>query len=414
MHVVLFTIGSAGDVYPFLGMALELKRRGHRSTLVANDYFRPLVEKAGVDFIGLGTREDFHAALRTPDLWSPKHGFGVLVRHAVLPRMRPTFEIANGFPLRDTILVASPLMLGARIAQERLGLPLASVVLQPSVIWSLEAPPALAAFPLPGRAPLWLKRLQMKAIDRFALDPLFLDTVNAFRGELGLNATRHIYTRWVMSPQKVLGLFPDWFAPLQSDWPAQMRLPGFVRLDRPSRDELPARLRDFLRAGEAPVVITPGTAMAHGEGFLREAVEAVQSLGLRAVLLTPHAEQVPKRLPDDMIQVDYAPFDSLFPKTSAVIHHGGIGTCAQALANGIPQLVVPQAFDQPDNGARLEALGVGETIPSRTAERGRIAASLARLLKDVDVRIACRRHSEHVDFDESRRLACDEIESLKA
>lgn len=414
MNVVLFTLGSAGDVHPFLGLARELKRRGHRSIIVANDYFGPLVENAGVDFVGLGTREEYDAALRVPDLWSPKRGFEFLVRHAVLPRMRPTFDIARGFPRSDTILVASTLMPGARIAQECLGLPLATIVLQPSVLWSLQAPPVLAALPLPRRAPLWFKRLMMRAIDRFSLDPLFLDSVNAFRAELGLTATRHIYTRWVMSPQRVLGLFPGWFAPVQSDWPAQIRLPGFVRQDGPTRGELPGRLRDFLQAGKAPVVITPGTAMAHGEAFFREATQAVLSLGLRAVLLTPHSEQVPKRLPDDVIQADYVPFNRLFPQASAVIHHGGIGTCAQALADGVPQLVVPQAFDQPDNGARLEALGAAEVIPAKGAERGRIAVSLARLMKDADVRAACGRLSERIDFDQSLRLACDEIESLKA
>lgn len=414
MNVVLFTIGSAGDLYPFLAIAQELQRRGHRSTVVANDYFRPLVEKTGVDFIGLGTREEYDAALRVPDLWSPKRGFEVLVQHAVLPRMRPTFEIASGLPLRDTILVASPLMLGARIAQERLGLPLATVVLQPSVFWSLEAPPLLAYPPLPGWVPLALKRLMMRAIDRFTLDPLFLDSVNALRGELGLSKTRHIYTRWAMSPQKVLGFFPEWFAPIQSDWPAQLRLAGFVRLDGSVQDELPGGLRDFLQAGNAPVVITPGTAMAHGEAFFREAMHAVLSLGLRAVLLTPHSEQLPKRLPDDIIQVDYAPFNRVFPKTSAVIHHGGIGTCAQALAAGVPQLVVPQAFDQSDNGARLETLGVAEAIPAKAAGRRRIAVSLERLMKDTEVSSACRRHSERIDFGESLRIACDEIESLKA
>ena len=100
------------------------------------------------------------------------------------------------------------------------------------------------------------------------------------------------------------------------------------------------------------------------------------------MLLTRHRDHIPRDLPATIRHVDYAPFSQLFPHAAAVVHHGGIGTSAQALAAGVRQLVTPMAHDQPDNAARLVKLGVARSIPVKHVSARRLSNALDLLLSD--------------------------------
>jgi rhamnosyltransferase subunit B len=128
--------------------------------------------------------------------------------------------------------------------------------------------------------------------------------------------------------------------------------------------------------------------MAHGGVFIGRALDAAQALGLRVVVVTPYREQLPAVLPPSVHHAAYAPFDLLAPRAAAFVHHGGIGTSATVLAAGKPQLVVPFAFDQPDNAARLRRLGVAATVLPNAPLRAWIKA-LSSLLNDPQVSTAC-------------------------
>ena len=76
----------------------------------------------------------------------------------------------------------------------------------------------------------------------------------------------------------------------------------------------------------------------------------------------------------------YAPFSAVLPRSAALVHHGGIGTAAQALAAGLPQLVMPMTFDQPDNAVRLARLGVARILLPERFSGLRVARDLEVLL----------------------------------
>src|SRR5436305_6257835 len=99
--------------------------------------------------------------------------------------------------------------------------------------------------------------------------------------------------------------------------------------------------------------------MAHGAAFFRAAVRACEGTGARGLLLTRYPGRLPARLPPSVRHVPFAPFRRLLPLCRAVVHHGGVGTTAAALAAGTPQLVLPLAWDQPDNAAPVRRLGCG-------------------------------------------------------
>jgi len=211
-----------------VGLALALKRRGHRVLLVAPSVFRPVAARAGLEFAGVLSDEEWNAALADPDLWHPFRSFRVVARRLILPALRPVYDIiaSRRVPGR-TVVAGSALAFGARIAQEKLGVPLATVHLQPIMLRSVERP---VCFGFPNvilHLPRWARRQYLAAADRWIIDSLLVGETSAFRAELGLAPVRRLFNGWIHSPQLTIGLFPDWFAPPAPDWPPHVVLTGF-------------------------------------------------------------------------------------------------------------------------------------------------------------------------------------------
>jgi UDP:flavonoid glycosyltransferase YjiC (YdhE family) len=151
--------------------------------------------------------------------------------------------------------------------------------------------------------------------------------------------------------------------------------------------------------------------MRHSAALFRAACEATERCGLRALFLTRHQDQLPDRLPPSILHCEFAPFQDLFPRCAAVLHHGGIGTVAAALAAGVPQLIRPLCFDQIDNGARVARLGAGDWIhPARSGPR-HIAEALQKLAK-TEVRNRCRLLAERCSPNGALEAAAKLIEDL--
>jgi UDP:flavonoid glycosyltransferase YjiC (YdhE family) len=113
--------------------------------------------------------------------------------------------------------------------------------------------------------------------------------------------------------------------------------------------------------------------MKFAAGFFRAAVAACDALGARGLLVTKFAEAIPPRLPPQVRHCAFAPFRQLLRHCRAIVHHGGIGTTAAALEAGCPQLILPMAWDQPDNAARVVKFDAGshEPLPgNRKPSRG--------------------------------------------
>src|SRR5207247_885098 len=111
--------------------------------------------------------------------------------------------------------------------------------------------------------------------------------------------------------------------------------------------------------------------------------------GVRGLLLRAYAGLVPSRLPPTVRHCAFAPFRHLLPLCGAVVHHGGVGTTAAALEAGCPQLILPLAWDQADNAARVAELGAGLALGSRRRSSGHLSHALARLMAP-DFRDRCR------------------------
>lgn len=409
-HIVIATVGSLGDLFPLLAIGRELHARGHRVTVATHAIHRLPIEQAGLAFAdasGMPEPEDRAAfTARAFHRWrGPRfvvHDFAALDVRASYAKLAPLCADAD-------VLLTTTLVFAAQILGEQLShagrLRWLSVVLAPAGFLSAYDPPAtglvaLDAFvrrsPRRGR---WLRRAAERITHSWTAP------VRAFRHELGLPPQSPLgdpFHRGQHAPQGVLALFPALLGAAQPDWPAQVHLAGFARYAQPTG--LDPALAAFLDAGPPPLVFTLGSTAVHmGEAFLRASLAAAMQLGQRAVLLTGSPQmraKLPAALPPRVHALDYAPHAALFPYASAIVHHGGVGTSAEALHAGKPMLVVPHGFDQPDNAARLQRLGVAEILPAARYRADRAAMLLGRLLREPAYRqrgAACAAAMAHED-----------------
>lgn len=233
-----------------------------------------------------------------------------------------------------------------------------------------------------------------------------------FRRSLGLPAGANPIFDAKHSPFGTLAMFPEFLAAKQADWPVGTVQAGFPFYHQGADVEAVA---NFLKNGSPPIVFTLGSIVAHFEpSFYQAAAEAALILGRRAILLTGRNAAVPQNLPDSVLAVGYAPLHSVLPHAVAIVHAGGIGTCAEALKAGLPSVVIPYAFDQPDNAARLRRLGVAEILPRDSISARQLAAKLERLLKTPAATVAASRLAKLVRPQDALDQALEKMESLVA
>jgi rhamnosyltransferase subunit B len=206
-----------------------------------------------------------------------------------------------------------------------------------------------------------------------------------------------------------LGLWTDWFAPNEPDWLIEIEPVGFVWNRDFETGDRPDELKHFIAEGEPPVLVTHGTSKPSRPGFFSAAIEGCRNLSRRAIVITMYDELVPSRLPKDVRRYKYLPFASILPRMTAIIHHGGIGTLNQAMVAGKPQLVLGYGFDRPDNGARLQRMGLGESLPPSGWRPDDVTASLQRILT-AEVADRCRTLSMRYSNEaNSAEQVCDVI-----
>jgi rhamnosyltransferase subunit B len=391
-RVCLVTFGSAGDVHPMLALGQTLRSQGWPVTLLTNPVFAQATASAGLDFIPVGERRDQEATTAHPKLWHPIDGFGVMWRYLLRPALRPTYDRLAEFAARGRcVVIASPVAMGARLAQERLGLPLITAYTAATMLRTVRDPMTLAHWNVAPWFPRLLRRGAWSLLDRLKLEPLVRPTLDPLRAELGLPALREsVFGSWMHSPQAGMTLFAPWFAPAAPDWPTPTVQAGFPLYDEPWPEGPSAGLTEFLQGGSPPVVFMPGTARQEAADFFGAALRACEHAGERGLLLGTVDQELRQRLPPTVRAETYVPFWWLLPRARALVHHGGIGSCAQALRAGIPQLTVPHAYDQFDNAMRLRRLGVGRTLPSAAHGLDDMGAELKSLLGSEQVARAAK------------------------
>lgn len=384
MKVNLLTLGSQGDVQPFVALGRALVRAGHAVTLSTAAQFEPFVTRHGLPFCPVNG--DF---LRLKEAEGVMEGGGNkwdLMRQ-VKPMLRRMLDDAWLGAQGTELLVYHPKVFAGLEMADALGVPAALAVPAPFVVPTRAF--ASAIVPPSWRLGPWLNQLS------YALTPLmqaaFADVLNEFRTQtlkVPRRSARH--TGLVHAdgrPVPVLHAYSAHVVPVPADWPAHACATGYWLLDDEDPWTPPPELERFLASGPPPVYVGFGSmtsrdAVAKGQLVL----EAVRRAGQRAVLARGWgALEVDGA--EDVLIIDGAPHDRLFPRMGGLVHHGGAGTTAAGLYASIPSLVCPFFGDQPFWGERIHQLGLGPApIPQRALTADRLADAIRALMTDARMR----------------------------
>ena len=293
----------------------------------------------------------------------------------------------------DTVVVAHSLAFGAMILQEKEHVPVISLTLQPALLRSLNDASVMMGnygitrWPRPVRRAFWW------LADRLVVDPIMAKIIDPLRDELGLPRVRRFFKQWIFSPRLNIGMFPDWYASPQPDWPVNTHLTGFPLCDA-FDPAIPPELESLLTHGDRPIVFTAGTANIHAQRFFEAAADACRRLGRPGILLTRHRQQIPADLPRGVRPFDFAPLSRILPRCGGLVHHGGIGTTGAGFARGVPQVIMPLSHDQPDNAARVVRLGTGDRLWPKRFTGPNLAACLKSLLDSSEVATRCADYAQ--------------------
>ncbi|MGV9362190.1 glycosyltransferase [Amycolatopsis sp. NPDC003731] len=365
--VVIVAPGSRGDVQPCVALGRGLAAHGDRVRVLAASAFRELVESHGLGFAPLSADPAALLGSAVGQAWTGGRRFLSGLRAVLRPVLDTLLaDVHAGAAGADLVLAPSLGFLGAHLGAH-LGVPDAELHYQPSVPTRAFAHPLL---PQATRLGPWARHLSFTAVDAVAWQVLRPE-IDRWRAEtLGLPRTGR---RGPRRRSAVLCGFSDAVVPRPPDWPARVHLTGYWFLDTATPRPDP-RLRDFLAAGPPPVYVGFGSMRPADAERTSDVVRAaLRRARLRGVLSTGADA-------DDVLVVGDVPHDWLFPRTAAVVHHGGAGTTAAGLRAGVPALVCPVFSDQPYWGDRVSKLSAGpKPVPLGELDVDTLTARLREL-----------------------------------
>ncbi len=380
MNLSLVTVGSRGDVQPYVALGLGLQARGHRVQIVTDGLFETFIRDRGLGFAPIAANPQ--EVLRADDVSkvgnNPMRLARWLERNS-RPLARQFFSDLKLACAGADALLFSSLALPAPHVAEALGIPSLAAYLQP------VTPTRAFASMATGELPAWLPfRGAFNWASIRLMNRLFFwmvkDTLNACRREvLGLPALPwRAYASLDVSRLPILYGYSPALLPKPPDWGDWLHVTGFWFLDGGQAWQPPAALARFLEAGPPPIYVGFGSMVEReAEGLTRLAVDALQRVGQRGILLSGWSGLGASPLPGTILRVDSVPHDWLFPRMAAVVHHGGAGTTAAALRAGVPSVSVPFFADQTFWGWRVYRAGAGaRPIPRRQLTVERLADAL--------------------------------------
>ena len=410
MRILFATIGSLGDLHPCLGLAMEMKRRGHSVAIATTEAYRARVLQLGIGFYGLRPNWDPTDSALISQCEDLKSGPEVLFRQLILPHLEDTYRDLIAAAQDCDLMLAGELVFAAPLVAEKLQLQWASLILSPCSFLSAHDPSLLVNMPhlIHLRRAGWrLNRAVLELGTRLIKN--WWTPVQRLRVSEGLIPACAPLTQDKFSPMLVLALFSSQFAKEQPDWPKQTVQTGFPFFDSLTKAPLEPELARFLSAGEPPIVFTLGsTAVAHPGNFYQASREVAHRLKKRAVLI---GSSEPQDCSEQFLTLAYVPYSVVFPRAAVIVHQGGSGTTGQALRAGRPQLIVPFGWDQPDNALRVERLGAGLTIAKADYSTDTAVTVLIRLFREPQFASRAAKIAKIIQSEDGLQEAADMLET---
>ncbi len=405
MRVLLVVDGTQGDFQPMLALSLALREWGHDVVIAANPNFAPQAQTYGVEFYAAGLDLDGMFTDPHSGPGSPVRFLRRMWREARRDISRQ-IEVLLPAARASDLVIAIASALTARTAAEASGKPYLYATISPDHLRSRHTPPI--TFPIQGlpsevNAAGW--RLA-QALVRIAIG----GPLDAVRARLGLPSVRDPFEH-VIPRGAVLPAFDPEFGTVPADFPVVCGPTGPWQLDDPR--ELDPAVERFLDAAPPPLYLGFGSMLdGKPESTIELLRRAVQLVGCRAIIYAGYARRETDAAPDAIV-VGSLPFAKLFPRCAGVVHHGGPGTMALAARAGVPQVLVPHAYDQFGWGRRLWQQGLTpKPLPRFLLRPGRLARRIQQALGDTQMRARAKELAPALRARDGRRRAVDVLEGF--
>ncbi len=415
--IVFSIFGSLGDFYPYLPIALELKKRGYQPIIAADEGYRLKIEAVNLDFAPLRPSPFSISEEELIKLYQKamsKDGLKYMIGEVILRYLKDTYEDLAEAVQQADLLISHLLLFAAPLVAEKTKIPWIATLLAPGAFISIFDPPPI---PTPiGNIDLRFFNLTIRSwILNFAKWNLrYLNKpINKLRFDLGLASNDKFIFEQQYSSDLVLGLFSSHFSSVQPDWPPNTYLTGFPFYDSFNQEkELSPELKNFLTNGEPPIIFTLGASAKYSsKTFYSENIMAVNLLNCRAVFIGVEPEQLELNFnPKKIFVCSYAPYSQVFPLASVIVHHGGIGTFALSLRSSCPSLIVPFSQDHLDNAAKAKKLGVARILKPKRYKASKVVSEIKKLQSKAYIQ-QTKKLGNLISSENGVAQACDRIEA---
>ena len=416
-RIVLSTIGTRGDLNPFLAIASGLRSRGHEVVFAIEDVLARMVIREGFPVSPLSG--DVMSSLAphvsrlvggvTP-LRSVRTMFDQWLQPTLQPKVDDLVAACDGADL----VVARGGHFAASIAAELCDIPRVEIAPTPMTIRSAYLNPQLFPFERPHKLPGSANRLAWWAVAA-ASGRLADSAVNQVRVQYGLAPLRHAMGAGDHSRILTAVIVSAAFLPPPPDWPHYARVVGYCFWDTPIGWREPERLSSFLEGGPPVVAVSFGSLAPYVGAPLRRpyrtAVSAVLNRGHRALVIGAPAGTFLERPPATVLSIPFAPFSEVYPRCAGAIHHGGAYTIAEALRAGIPSLAIPWGIDQFFNSGQLSRIGAGHWMHQRLFNTLTARRQVDRLVRDAALRVRAQTIRTQIEREDGVATVCAAIES---
>ncbi|MCA9905857.1 MAG: glycosyltransferase family 1 protein [Anaerolineae bacterium] len=396
MNILIVTLGSRGDVQPYVALGKGLQAAGHTVTVCTAASFETFITEHGLRY-GYLNNELLDLMDTAEGRAAMEEAVGVFGSVKTMIKLAKESSRIYRQILKETwaaaqaaepdLIIYHPKAFGVPHIAEKLGIPAILTASVPMIVPTAAMPPiGIPALKLGGG----YNKLGYKLITMGYSS--YRGMINTFREEtLGLGKlprSQDVLTEVSGQPVPVLHAYSQHMIPRPHDWPDYAHVNGFWFLDDAENWQPAAELQAFLDAGDPPVYVGFGSmAGRNPDKLARTVIRALQQANVRGIIATGWGGLQAGDLPETIFKIDQAPHDWLFPRVAAVVHHGGAGTTAEGLRAGVPAVTVPFVLDQPFWGARIKALGVGpEPVPRKNLTVDRLAAAISQAVTDPAMR----------------------------
>jgi sterol 3beta-glucosyltransferase len=394
VNILINTFGTRGDIQPFIALALGLQSAGHRVALGTSAGYGDFVTGYGVSHIAMDNTLLEMAQASMDDVPGMRDAMRMLkqMNGAMRQMMQDEWQATQTFG--PDMIIYHPKCLGSLHIADKLGIP---AIL--SLPLPLYTPTRAFAAPLVGAVPFGSLFNRTTYVMHRAQSAMMAGLVNSFRQQtLGLSAQGRfasVLKRGNGDPVPVLYPFSPFVIPVPDDYPAHVHVTGYWFLPDDNDWQPDPALTAFLDAGPAPVYVGFGSMAFKKDIAARtqSILSALAATAQRAILARGWGGLSAADLPENVMMIDAVPHDWLFPRMSAVIHHGGAGTTAAGLRAGKPTLICPFIADQPFWGKVVHDLGVG---PAPISVKKLTVDSMTAALREMTGNPAMRHKAEAV------------------